>query len=553
MIFGPTPLAEALGAVLAHGHRLPGRMLRKGLVLDPEALAALAASGLSEVVTARLEPEDVPEDEAATRLAEALAAPGLMPGRAGTGRVNLHAASSGLFTAIPTRIDAVNAVDEALTVATLPDATPVATGEMVATIKVIPFAVPGPALTAAITAVGSGAVALSPFRPLRVGLVLSTLPGLKNSVLDGTVAATRARVEGLSGTLLPPLRVAHAAPAIARALAELLTAGADMLLVAGASATVDRRDEGPAAVVAAGGVIVHFGMPVDPGNLICVGRIGAVPALVLPGCARSPRPNGIDLVLRRLFAGLPAGGAEIGRMGVGGLLKETPHRPLPRGKAAPAGPAEPPIAAVVLAAGASRRMAPHHKLLLTDRAGRAMIARVVDNVLASSARPIVVVVGHRADEVRAALGARPVRVVVATDFAEGLSASLRTGLAAVPQTARGAVICLGDMPLIPGRTIDRLIAAWDPDEGRTIVAPVHEGQLGNPVLWDRSHFQALSQLSGDRGGRAILDARRETLVEVPVENPAHLLDFDTVESLAAMPAFGRIGPDAGAPLPAGSS
>ena len=130
-----------------------------------------------------------------------------------------------------------------------------------------------------------------------------------------------------------------------------------MLLVVGASAVVDRRDVGPAGIVRAGGEIVHFGMPVDPGNLICLGRIGAIPALVLPGCARSPKLNGIDFVLTRLFAGLPVGRSEVMRMGVGGLLKEIDSRPLPREKA-PATPqtgiaprSAPTIAAVVLAAG----------------------------------------------------------------------------------------------------------------------------------------------------------------------------------------------------------
>ena len=106
---------------------------------------------------------------------------------------------------------------------------------------------------------------------------------------------------GIGGALLPPLQCPHhTAEPIAAALRSLVEDGADLLLVAGASAVVDRRDVGPAGIVAAGGEILHFGMPVDPGNLICLGRIGDLPALVLPGCARSPKPNGIDLVLHRL-------------------------------------------------------------------------------------------------------------------------------------------------------------------------------------------------------------------------------------------------------------
>ena len=123
MIFGPTALAEAEGAVLAHTHRVPGRVLKKGSVLDAAGIAGLRAAGLDPVVAARMEPGDVGEDAAARRIATALLGPGLMLTGAATGRVNLVAAAAGLLRADRGRIDALNAVDEAVTVATLPDAT----------------------------------------------------------------------------------------------------------------------------------------------------------------------------------------------------------------------------------------------------------------------------------------------------------------------------------------------------------------------------------------------------------------------------------------------
>ena len=539
MIFGPVATAAAAGAVLAHTRHLPGRVLRKGTVLDADAVAALQAAGVDEVVAARLEPGDVDENAAAARLAAALLGPGLSATRAGTGRVNLLAAAPGLFRADPARLDALNAVDEALTAATLPDAAPVASGSMVATLKVIPFAVPEAALrrVEALAADGPPMLALRPFRPLRVGLVLTTLPGLKPAVLSGTAEATANRVAGLTGTLLPPLTCAHAAAPVAVALRALLADGAELLLVAGASAVVDRADVGPAGIVGAGGAILRFGMPVDPGNLICLGRIGAVPALVLPGCARSPALNGIDWVLRRLFAGDAVDGAAVARMGVGGLLKDVGARPLPRAKAmeteAPATPRE--VAAVVLAAGRSSRMAPHNKLLVPDRAGRPMVARVVDAALASAARPVLVVTGHRGDEVAAALGGRPVRVVAAPDFAAGLSASLRAGLAAVPDGCAAALVCLGDMPLVTGAMIDQLIEAYDPGEGRAVVVPTCRGKPGNPVLWDRRFFAEIAALTGDGGARALLARHAEWVAEVELGSDAVLRDFDTVESLATLP------------------
>jgi len=557
VIFGALKLDAAKGAILAHSQRLPGRMLRKGSMLDEAAITALREAGRSQVVAARLDPDDVSEDVAADRFAAPLDAPRLKRTRAATGRVNLIAETAGLLRVDRARIDALNAIDPALTVATLHDYAVVSARDMVATIKVIPLAVPGAALAhaEALARGGPAPIALHPFRPLRVGLVLTELPGLKDSVVEGTIAATSARVAALTGSLLPALRCAHEEAPIAERLAALIAEGADILLIAGASAVVDRRDVGPAGIVRAGGEIIHFGMPVDPGNLICVGRIGERPAVVLPGCARSPRQNGIDWILARLFAGQPVGTAEITRLGVGGLLKETQARPLPRAKAtaapAPTAAGEPErdarVAVVVLAAGTSSRMAPHNKLLITDRTGKPMVARVVDNILASEARPIIVVTGHRADEVEQAIGRRPVRFAHAGDFAEGLSASLRTGLAALPDQASAVLVCLGDMPLVTGRVIDRLLAAYDPDEGRTIIVPTYQGKQGNPILWDRRYVGEMMALTGDLGARLLLQQHLEAVTEVEVGEDAVLRDFDTVESLASLPSRLRpeIASDAG--------
>jgi molybdenum cofactor cytidylyltransferase len=331
MIFGRVDTAHAQGAILAHTTRLPGRVLVKGRVLQADDVTELMDAGHITVVAARLEAGDVPEDEAARILAEALLAPGLTLRLPGTGRANILAAVPGLFRASAQEIDRLNALDDSLTLGTLPDASTVGPGDMVATIKIIPFAAPAGALDeAAALARATRPLRLAPFAPRLAGLVLTTLPGLKQSVLDHTAVAMQARIERLTGRLLPPVLCGHETESIAAALRGLLASGAQMLLVAGASAVVDRNDVAPLGIVAAGGEILHVGMPVDPGNLLCLGRVGDVPALVLPGCARSPALNGIDFVLARLFAGEPAGAQEIRKMGVGGLLKEFAARPAPR-------------------------------------------------------------------------------------------------------------------------------------------------------------------------------------------------------------------------------
>lgn len=543
MKFGPIKLEEARGTILAHSQKAGEKMLRKGTMLDDAALALLRDAGRTEVIAARLEPGDVPEDIAADRLAQKLVSPLLAHSRAATGRVNLIAEAPGLLRVDAAKIDRLNMMDEALTIGTLPDYAVVAPRDMVATIKIIPFAVPGTilAIAEAIARQAPSALTLHPFRHLKVGLVVTELSGLKETTTAKTISVTEDRIARLTGTLLPAIRCVHDESSVAIALESLMSQGADLLLVVGASAVVDRRDVGPAGIVRAGGEILHFGMPVDPGNLICLGRIGTLPALVLPGCARSPKLNGIDFVLTRLFAGLPVTGTEIMRMGVGGLLKEIDTRPLPREKA-PGTPrsgiaprSAPTIAAVVLAAGRSRRMAPHNKLLIADRGGKTMIARVIDNVLSSLARPILVVTGHQAEQVEHALAGRPVRYVLADDYAGGLSASLKAGIAAVPPECAAAIVCLGDMPLVTGRMIDRLLAAYDPDEGRLIVLPTFHGKQGNPMLWDRRFFPEILAISGDSGARFLLGKHIEHVAEVEMADDAVLRDFDTAESLATLP------------------
>ena len=537
MIFGPTPLEEARGAILAHTLRLPGRVIKKGTVLDAEAVEALRAARHPEVIAARLEPGDVPENEAADRMAEAILRPLIARSRAATGRVNLTAETAGLLRVDAAMVDRLNGLDESLTLATLPDHAVVQPKDMLATLKVIPFAVPAGALQVAEAMLrGAPAMTLHPFRPLKVGLVASELPGMKEKVIESGIEATRARVEALAGTLLPAERCAHETAAIAAALTRLTKAGAELLLVLGASAVVDRRDVAPAAIIRAGGTIEHFGMPVDPGNLLCLGRIGPAPAMVLPGCARSPKVNGFDWVLERLFAGVPVTPRAIMRMGVGGLLKEIESRPLPRGDA----PAQPAtlaprrprrVAALVLAAGRSRRMAPLNKLMVPDRAGRAMIARVVENALASRARPVMVVTGHERERVEEALAGRPVLMTHAEDYAEGLSASLKAGIAALPEDVEGVLVLLGDMPLVGPAMLDRLLSAFDPEEGRAIVQPTFRGKQGNPVLWGREFFGEILAISGDVGARHLTGKHGDRLFNVEMADDGVLRDFDTQDTL----------------------
>ena len=330
MKFGPTPIEEAEGAVLAHAVRTDGLALKKGDTLTRERRLALAAAGARTVLAARLEHGDVGEDEAALKLAKCLAGAHLRCSAPFTGRVNLFAQAAGLAIIDADAIDRLNAVDEAITAATLPPHRAVADGDMIGTVKIIPFAVPGSTLKAALEALGStGAISVKPFRPMGIAVVSTMLPGLKASVVAKTMRVLEARLALTGARIVAQEIVPHEVQPLAKALARLID-GSDALVAFGASAITDRRDIIPAAIEAIGGRIERFGMPVDPGNLLLLAERGGTPIIGAPGCARSPKENGFDWVLQRVLAGAPIRDADIRAMGVGGLLMEIASRPQPR-------------------------------------------------------------------------------------------------------------------------------------------------------------------------------------------------------------------------------
>ncbi|MDE0524500.1 MAG: molybdopterin-binding protein [Boseongicola sp.] len=326
MKFGELVLDEAEGAILAHSLKLAGGTVSKGTVLGADHLQRLKEAGIESVIAARLEPGDIPEDDAAGRIAATLVAPGLNLARAFTGRANLVAGQSGIVMVDSGAVHAMNQVDEGITLATLPDMMRVSQGQLVATIKVIPYAVAAAQVDAAVEVLGGGAIRLAQFKPGRVQLILTRLPSFKESLLKKGRKVVEDRICALGLELSDVAVVEHRTEAIAGALDPEM----DLILILGASATSDRADVAPAAVSVAGGVIQRFGMPVDPGNLLFLADLKGASVVGLPGCARSPAMNGVDWVLERLAAGVPVDGESIAAMGVGGLLKEMPGRPQPR-------------------------------------------------------------------------------------------------------------------------------------------------------------------------------------------------------------------------------
>jgi molybdenum cofactor cytidylyltransferase len=535
MKFGAVPVKDALGATAVHSIRQGDLVLKKGTLIGPKEVAALDRAGVKEIVVARGEAGDVAEDQAAADIAVAVAGPGVRIDRAFTGRSNLFAENAGILVVDKDAVDALNRIDEAVTLATLAAYKPVVEGEMIATVKIIPFAVAAKARDQAVAAAAKAkpVIRIAPYKLKKIGVVSTLLPGLSPKVVDKTLKITRERIQPAGASIIAERRVPHEQAALTAAIDEVLKAGAELVIVFGASAIADRRDVIPAALEAVGGTIEHFGMPVDPGNLLLIGKARGQAVLGAPGCARSPKENGFDWVLMRLLAGLPVSRADITGMGVGGLLMEIVTRPQPRSEPQPEKGRR--IAAVVLAAGRSIRMGAVNKLI-AEIGGKPLVRIAAEQALASRASPVIVVTGHEHGRVEQALNGLPVKLAHNPDYAEGLGTSLKAGIAAVPDDADGAIVCLGDMPQVNAALIDKLIAAFDPARGALVVVPSIAGRRGNPVVWSRRFFHDLMAIDGDIGARHLIGSYAEAVVEVPLEGDAALTDVDTPESLSAVKA-----------------
>lgn len=337
MHFGPVPLAEAEGKVL--GHNITGadgkRILRKGKLLSAGDVTTLAALGRQLVHVATLEPDDVDENRASQRIASALKGVNLYLSAPSTGRVNLYATGSGLLRVDEDRLLQVNMCD-GVTLATLPNHTVVQPQTIVATLKVVAYAIPEDAVREVETIGASPQPILSvtPLVERRVGLILSSWPQVRARIAAGFENALRSRLAAWGSHLtrvdFVSLDVEDVEGALAAAIRGQVDDNIELLILVSDTAIMDRYDIAPRAVERAGGRVVCFGAPVDPGNLLMLARHGATPIVGAPGCARSPKRNIVDLVLPRLLAGDYLTKLDILRLGHGGLLDETPERPQPR-------------------------------------------------------------------------------------------------------------------------------------------------------------------------------------------------------------------------------
>src|SRR5258706_13550094 len=203
MQFAAVPTADATGAILAHGVRAGEARFKKGRALSSADVATLKQAGVTSVVVARVERDDVPEDQAAARIAGGCAGKGARIGAAFTGRVNLYATADGVARIAPDSVNALNAIHESVTLATVSPFARVTKGQMLATIKIIPFAAPRSAVEHAerLTSQRGAVVELAAFTPKSVALISTFLPDTKPSLLDKNRAALAGRLQPLGSAL----------------------------------------------------------------------------------------------------------------------------------------------------------------------------------------------------------------------------------------------------------------------------------------------------------------------------------------------------------------
>ncbi len=497
MKFGSMPLAQAHGKILAHSVSVDGRRLRKGRTLSERDIELLKTAGMSCVTVASLGPQDVVEDQAAQRVGQALASGSreLSLSAPFTGRVNIYSEAAGVIEVDRNAVIGLNRIDPSITLATLPNLARVVPRMLVGTIKIVTYGAPEIHVAAAERA-AAGILSIRRVIHTDAGLVITRLAGQPARLAKKGSAAVERRLNHLGMRLADTRVVDHVSEAVSEALS---SSSGSLLLVLTGSATSDPRDVGPEGLRIAGGELHRFGIPVDPGNLLFYGQLGARPVIGLPGCARSPALNGADWVLERISCGIPLDESAFAAMGIGGLLKEIPARPHPRGGAVSA-PLRSKVAAIVIAGG-------------PDGVKQALASLNASEVTKSF------VVGT--EDVRNSwsdAGELRVEFVAVPSTFAALGDALRSGIQAIPQDADAVILVRPESKVPTAQQLNRMIAAYSPEDSRDICRLAGpEGHKGPPLLLGRRFFESLAGLAGNKGASDVIAEASDLVIEIPAE------------------------------------
>lgn len=522
---------ESLGSVIAQTYNLPGKTISKGTFVTSEIVDYFKEFDVQTILCAVPANGDIHEDEAAEAISNAIDKNQIYVEKASTGRVNFKSQSLCLVRYERALIREVNLVDESIAFSIVEHNQLLAKNDLIATLKIIPFFTQKKYVDQVISILAKNELFKThSLNKKKVSLIQTSFEWQKKSMFKATSNVTRNRLEALDCSLNEEKLICHDYKALCSEIRSSTGSGIDILLISGASAITDRSDYIPKAILSEGGEIIQYGLAVDPGNLLLIGKVGNTTVIGMPGCARSPKLNGFDWVLQLLMADIPISREELAEMGAGGLLMEIASRPLPRALAKSVSKREKKVMGVILAAGNSTRMGKDNKLL-RNIGDAPLIRNTAIEMLKSDLDSCSIVLGYQSDKVADVIKDLNVNLILNPLWKEGQASSLRAAINTLDSTYSDLLIMLGDLPGIKSIHINSIIEEHLLTDNRKskITIPSFKGQKGNPVIWGRSFIDDLSNLEGDVGGRTLFSEHPAAINILEMEDPWVVKDTDTPE------------------------
>ena len=522
---------DSIGAVLAQTYNLPGKVISKGTFVTNEFVGYFKTGNVKTILCAVPEEGDIHEDEAAEAISSAIDKNHIYADKASTGRVNFKSQSLCLVRYDRDFIKEVNLVDESIAFSIVEHNQLLAEGDLIATLKIIPFFMQKKYVDRVIKILAKDELfKIHSLKKKEVTLIQTCFEWQKKSIFTATSNVTKARLEALGCSLKKEKLINHDYDTLRAIIRSSVKNEPEILLVSGASAITDRSDYIPKAILSEGGEIIQYGLAVDPGNLLLIGKVGNTTVIGMPGCARSPKLNGFDWVLQLLMADIPVVKEELADMGAGGLIMEIASRPLPRALAKSVNKREKKIMGVILAAGNSTRMGKDNKLL-KNIDGSPLIRNIALEITKSDLDSCSIVLGYQSDKVADVVKDLNINLILNPLWKEGQASSLKAALNSLTSSYSDLLIMLGDLPGIKSGHINRIIEEHLSSENRRskITIPSFKGEKGNPVIWGRSFFHDLSNLEGDVGGRALFGQHPAAINLIEMDESAVVTDNDTPE------------------------
>ena len=522
---------DSIGAVLAQTYNLPGKVISKGTFVTNEFVGYFKTGNVKTILCAVPEEGDIHEDEAAEAISSAIDKNHIYADKASTGRVNFKSQSLCLVRYDRDFIKEVNLVDESIAFSIVEHNQLLAEGDLIATLKIIPFFMQKKYVDRVIKILAKDELfKIHSLKKKEVTLIQTCFEWQKKSIFTATSNVTKARLEALGCSLKKEKLINHDYDTLRAIIRSSVKDEPEILLVSGASAITDRSDYIPKAILSEGGKIIQYGLAVDPGNLLLIGKVGNTTVIGMPGCARSPKLNGFDWVLQLLMADIPINREELADMGAGGLLMEIASRPLPRALAKSVSKRVTKVMGVILAAGNSTRMGKDNKLL-RNIGDVPLIRNTAIEMLKSDLDSCSIVLGYQSDKVADVIKDLNINLILNPLWKEGQASSLRAAINTLDSTYSDLLIMLGDLPGIKSSHINSIIEEHLLTDNRKskITIPSFKGQKGNPVIWGRSFFHDLSNLEGDVGGRTLFSEHPAAINILEMNDPWVVKDADTPE------------------------